>query len=218
MQKTKKTIFFDLDGTLIDSSIGILDSFKVILKQKNIRPKVKLNSKIIGEPLTETLGKISGSSDKNLIKKLSESFKNQYDTVGFKKTKLYENVREILSILVLKEISLFIATNKRIVPTNKILEFFDLKKFFKGIYSRDFFMPVLDSKDKVLSEIVKIHNIDNKYTFYIGDRVEDALAAEKNNIKFICASWGYGDETEFSIIKELIRINSINEILEILRN
>ena len=48
-------ILFDLDGTLIDSSPGILASFGRVLAAHGLEPLVPLDASLIGPPLAETL-------------------------------------------------------------------------------------------------------------------------------------------------------------------
>jgi len=52
-----KYIFFDLDGTIIDSSEGVLSSIKIVLKKYNLdRFSTKILKKtLIGPPLYEGL-------------------------------------------------------------------------------------------------------------------------------------------------------------------
>lgn len=55
----KKTVLFDLDGTLTDSSEGIVNSVRYMLEKKGlvIPDEATLHS-FIGPPLTETLSKL----------------------------------------------------------------------------------------------------------------------------------------------------------------
>ena len=58
-----RDILFDLDGTLIDSSPGILASFARVLAARGLAPVVALDPSIIGPPLADTLRRISGIGD-----------------------------------------------------------------------------------------------------------------------------------------------------------
>ena len=215
MIKKHLNIFFDLDGTLVDSCPAIIEGFNLVLQANEITPRVELNSSLIGAPLKDTLIKITGINDIDIINKLEISFKNFYDTEGFKKTKLYLGVEKIIKELYAKKIVLFIITNKRILPTNKILSLLNLNFFFEGVYSQDFFSPSIKQKSLVISEVIKTHKLDYQSSFYIGDRVEDGIAANKNKINFIYASWGYGAEDDFNLLPNFETVHSPYEIMKL---
>ena len=50
--------------------------------------------------------------------------------------------------------------------------------------------------------------------FLLGDTVNDGLAANENNLKFIKASYGYGKKQDWSNVKVLNQIDHIFEIME----
>ena len=96
-EKSYKTVIFDLDGTLIDSSPGILESFEGAFSALNIELQRPLNSSIIGPPLFESLKLLSGLSDTSVLDKLAEHFKLYYDSEGYKKTIIYPGINTMLS-------------------------------------------------------------------------------------------------------------------------
>ena len=83
-----KQIIFDLDGTLVDSSNSILQCYKYILQKNKVKSVVKLDSRLIGPPLRETLQTITASKNEILIQYLSQKFMEMYDENFFKKAKL----------------------------------------------------------------------------------------------------------------------------------
>jgi phosphoglycolate phosphatase len=191
-KKFTNTIIFDLDGTLIDSSTGILESFEGAFSSLNIELKKPLNSSIIGPPLFEILEFLSGISDKLILDKLAKQFKSHYDSVGYKKTIVYPGINTMLSdIRLLNKFNIYIATNKRVLPTRKILNLFNWNSLFDETYALDSFSPSLNSKGKLISRILDIKKISNECVIYIGDREDDKLAAKENNILFEMVSWGF---------------------------
>ncbi len=72
------TAVFDLDGTLIDSSSGILSALAAAFTSCGVKPVRPLVSQVIGPPLLEMLSLLSGSSDAALIDRLAEKFKYHY--------------------------------------------------------------------------------------------------------------------------------------------
>lgn len=208
----KPEIIFDLDGTLIDSAPGILAGFAGAFTSCGHVPKLPLTADIIGPPLMETLAKLAGTSDPAVLQPLAEAFKAHYDEAGYRQTLVFSGVGEMLSELVAHDFKLHIATNKRILPTRRILNHLGWEAYFLGVYALDVFDPPLKSKAQMLQEILAQRELDPQQTFYIGDRREDATAAEANAMPFLLAVWGY-DEPNSGAWRKL---NSPDHLLTLL--
>jgi len=187
----KKYILFDLDGTIIDSAESILSSFDKVFQKHKISPLKKLDKHIIGPPLNETfINLIEKPSDK-LINSMVEDFKFFYDQEDYKLSRLFPEILECLKLLKNQKKILIIITNKRKAPTKKIIELLNLDEFFNSSYSLDSFNPKMKSKSNVIKEVLSLERIDKKKAIYVGDRIEDGEASNKNNIEFIMVPWGY---------------------------
>jgi len=193
----KYRVIFDLDGTLIDSSSSILSSLKTALHNASLSPIHPLGYNLIGPPLTQIISGILAPQHHSRIPEVIEFFKLHYDNHGYLGTTVYPGVIDVLVQLKQKNMEMYIATNKRITPTLKILNQFGLVEFFKDVYSLDCFKPSASNKSTMLSNIKNILNPPHSDFIYVGDRIEDAQAAYENKIHFYLASWGYGDAFEF---------------------
>jgi len=187
----KKQIIFDLDGTLIDSAPSILDSFKQAFSSLNIQPRVAITSDVVGPPLMPTLTKLAGQDDPILLQRLAEAFKAHYDTSGYKEATVFDGVQDMLETLQQAGVTLYIATNKRDYPTQKIMQHLNWARFFKGVFALDSYTPALASKPKMVARILTDFQINPSEAIYIGDRYEDGLAADENQIEFAMVTWGY---------------------------
>ncbi|MDT3734813.1 MAG: HAD family hydrolase [Denitratisoma sp.] len=185
-------ILFDLDGTLIDSSPGILASFGRILAADGLRPAVPLEASLIGPPLAATLRQVSGLADEARLARLVEAFKADYDTEGYRETAVFPGVADGLAQLAATGAHLYIVTNKRLVPTRRILEALGLARHFAGIHTRDETEPPAPSKAAVTKRLVAHYGIDPERACFVGDSDEDAAAARENGLRFIHAAYGYG--------------------------
>lgn len=194
----QKQIVFDLDGTLIDSAPSILKCLSLTLNKNNIKPIVPLTHSLIGPPLDSTLRITTGINDPLIICYLVECFKEIYDLQGYKDSLPYFGVVRMLEQLNNLDYKIHIATNKRIVPTKKIIEYFLWNSYFDSVYALDVGDIKFKSKTEMLSSVSKDKNIDLSNTFYVGDTNADYEAAQKNNMQFIFVEWGYENKGTYN--------------------
>ena len=193
-------LIFDLDGTLLDSMIGILFSVECVLKKNAPEYVPFLNESIIGPPIKKILeGFISNPE---VVTMLSKEFRFHYDSYGFIKTKLFEGVYTGLKNI--KKSSLYVSTNKPKIVTSKILSALDIEVFFNEIISID--SSTYLNKTEIVARI-KSNNISKKI-IVIGDSSDDYYSAKDNNCDFIFCSYGYGNLEDF-------RIKSVNSSTEL---
>ena len=189
----KTDIIFDLDGTLIESSAGILAAFESAFSVCGKIPTRALTSAIVGPPLMETLSDLTGTDDPAVLQPLAAAFKAHYDTAGYRLTTVFPGIVEMLSDLRERGFKLYIATNKRSLPTHLIVQHLGWADVFAGVYALDSFQPPLTSKAHMLGEVLGRCGLDPQHSLYVGDRNEDGEAARSNHIPFLLAVWGYAE-------------------------
>lgn len=190
----KKHIIFDLDGTLVDSAPSILESFKYAFSALEMKPHIPITPDVVGPPLMPTLASLAGQDDPVLLQNLAEKFKAHYDSAGYKKTTVYAGIQALLETLEQSESTVYIATNKRDLPTQKMMTHLDWARYFKGVFALDSYTPPVASKPLMVARILADYEIDSDQAIYIGDRYEDGLAADHNHMDFAMVTWGYADK------------------------
>lgn len=133
-----QAVLFDLDGTLLDTSEGILSSVKYTIDVMGFEPiDDDLFETFIGPPIQHTLQRIYNLDDATRDK-AAAVFRDHYSTVDLCKAKLYDGVLETLSELKKKGIKIAVATYKREDYAAKILDEFGISPYCDWIQGSDF--------------------------------------------------------------------------------
>ena len=187
-----KHIIFDLDGTLIDSAPAILAGFEAAFSACGRAPKVPVTPSVIGPPLMETLAVLTGTTEPGVLNSLAEAFKEHYDHSGYRQTKVFPGVDQLLRVLHERGKTLYVATNKRILPTTRIINLLGWDSYFDHVYTLDSYQPAITTKSTLLIRILADKQLNTETAIYIGDRDEDGIAATDAGMPFLLVTWGYG--------------------------
>jgi phosphoglycolate phosphatase len=184
-------VILDLDGTLVDSSHGILASFAGAFQTCGLQTSRPLSHDIIGPPLLPTLRMLAGTDNPEVVDPLAIAFKAHYDTVGYRETRAYPQVETMLQSLTQASLPLYIATNKRKKPTDSIIDWLQWRPYFQAIYSLDTPQPAAPHKGALIQYLLQTHALPSATSLYVGDRDDDAIAAAQAGTPFFHATWGY---------------------------
>lgn len=198
-QSPYQLVIFDLDGTLLDTSEGIIEAIKQTIQYANYQmiPDKKLRE-FIGPPIQDSFAKTFNIPREEAME-LATYFRNIYkqDTVLFK-AKPYDGIYDLLDTLTKKGISLAVATNKREDYAFNILNHFGFDKFTTHFYGSDF--EGILKKENIIENCLKENNItDYKTALMIGDTYNDALGANKIGTSFLGVLYGFGFVTKEDI-------------------
>ncbi|WP_027728240.1 HAD hydrolase-like protein [Treponema sp. C6A8] len=190
-------IFFDLDGTLTDSQDGILNSFRSIFKHFDIKePEYEVLRTYIGPPLVLTVGQTLGFTGEKLQEAV-KVFRNYYDNQGYKENRLYDGIPQTLQRLKALGCKLSVATSKPEHTAIKIMEHFDIAKYFDNICGS---LPdeSRSKKTDVIEYAIKLNGItDRSKILMVGDRKFDVEGAHQSGLKCAGVLFGYGSREEF---------------------
>jgi phosphoglycolate phosphatase len=194
--KPSKSIFFDLDGTLIDSKRSVFSSLTYALnvgyESGRLDSVPNIDNLLIGPPLKKILEECLQTNDQVLIANIEKEFINHYDSTSFLMAKPFEGIEHLLVSLKLAGIPLFIVTNKRRNATIKIIKNLDWGDYFQGIACPDDY-PECDNKAEVLCRLNTYDDGVHK-CIYVGDTQEDFEAAIFSKMQFIGVGWGFGQQ------------------------
>ena len=211
-----RNIIFDLDGTLIDSFPGILESLGHAVTQVN--PSLDLTDlkTHIGPPLPEMLSRMWPQHDEEIRKKVLYEFRSDYNNRGFLFSVAYPGIPEALHQFQALGIALFVLTNKPKAPTRRILAHLGLEFHFREILSPDSIQPPLSSKSEGALLLAKKHSLIASETLLVGDSPDDLKAARAVGFAFMEAGYGYGQFDEIVTGKEWLRLKSSTDLAKVM--
>ena len=207
------TVFWDLDGTITDSAPGILASVRYALEKvgrcegEKVREYTdeELNF-FIGPPLIDSFRKLLECDDETSRQCLKwyrefytgSTFNLQHSTSlpGMLMNSVYPGVPETLAALKAAGVKNVLATAKPEVFAKKILEHFDLARYFDFIHG-----ATLDESRNKKHQVIAWafeNSGDVGRVVMVGDRENDVGGAKVNSIPSIGVLWGYGDEKELT--------------------
>lgn len=187
-----ENIIFDLDGTLADTLPGIEAAAAAAVAAVLPQAQVPDFHAMIGPPVRTIFRQALGNLEPRVLDALEEEFRLRYDDTGWRESSAYAGVIETLSSLAGSGVGNYLATNKPIVPTKKIMDHLDLTPYFVDIVSMTSRRPPFGSKLEVASHIIAEHGLDRRETVLVGDSEDDARAALGLGIDFVAAAYGYG--------------------------
>ena len=93
-----KNVFFDLDGTINNSSLGIIKAVKYALSNFDIEIEDKeFLRRYIGPPLVDCFMEFNGLTNDDALKAL-KFYRDYYNTVGKFENQVYDGVIELLEL------------------------------------------------------------------------------------------------------------------------
>lgn len=208
----KRTIIFDLDGTLTDSAEGITNSVKLVMEHFNIPvPGMDVLRTFVGPPLHGMFVQYGVPEDR--VEEAIQVFRSRYLTIGKFENKPYPGIPEMLQALKNAGHTLYVATSKPEPQAIEILTHFDLNKYFDCICGASLDQSRVDKED-VLRYL--LNDTPGDTPVMVGDTHYDVEGAKALGIPTIGVSWGYGSVEAMEAAGAQVIANSVKELLNIL--
>lgn len=209
-------VFFDLDGTLFDTKPDILAAYGNVFQDLGVvfEPgKLK-----IGPPLTESLRQLKPDITPEELHQAVEGFRDFYDHSAFPGTNLYPGIREMLDALKNSGRQLFVATNKRIAPTMKILELKGVLPYFTDIYGCDSDPAAPRTKTGYLQLAMEKYHLAPENCIMVGDTRLDVEAGRGAGLRTAGVTWGYDENGALAAARPAWILSRAEELVQLVEN
>ena len=209
----KKTILFDLDGTLTDSGEGIINCVIYALERFGLPIPAREELRyFVGPPLHESFVKQGVPADR--AEEAVAVYRERYVPIGMFENTPYPGVRELLENLKKEGHPLFVASSKPEWMCVDILKHFDLASYFDMICG-----ATMDTsrtnKEAVIEYLIRKNGKPDNMVM-VGDTKFDVLGAKFHDIPCIGVSWGYGTVADMQAAGAVAIVHSMTELLETL--
>jgi len=206
------SVVFDLDGTLADTISDITAAYCHALPKFGFDPP-RPGTLRIGPPIEETVRAMIGQdAAPELVAEIVNEFRQSYDTSGYPETTLYPGVAELLIQLKRKGIRLSVATNKRDVPTRRILRIKGIDELFDEVLCINI-NGKRWTKRQMLTHIMETTQTKAVETFFFGDSVGDIEAGRDIGVNTVAALYGYESPEELFKAQPDFSCKNITDLL-----
>ncbi len=205
---SQKLIIFDMDGTLVNSSLTIANAINYVRKNLGFEPMDQ--TEILRMVNDHTLNPAKTFYHAEAFDADHERWFSEYYTRNHEKELvLYDGIREMLDMLKTEGHALALATNAYRGSTIESLTHLNVYEHFDAIACYDDVekgKPYPDMLYKILDEL----DHSNDRSIFIGDGPRDEEASKNANIPYLMVDWGFTEHTD--------AVRSVDDLQEILLN
>ena len=200
----KKSIIFDLDGILWDTSKEIEQVWKNVAQNYNIKVNEDIIKKIMGLTKKEIIEYLFRGNSKKGNKFITECQEKENEYLKENGGHIYKNtIKTIIDLS--NKYDLYIVSNCQAGYIEAFLKHYSIEKYFNDYESSG---NTGLNKDKNIEIVLKRNNISE--AVYVGDTKKDYESANKNKILFIWAEYGFGKCNKFyKKIKDICELRNI---------
>lgn len=188
-------IFFDLDGTLIDSKPGIIGSVQHALKSFHISVPSEELLPFIGPPLRDSFAQFF-PGDTAKVERAIATYREYYQARGIFENSLYPGVVELLRDLRRQKRTLCLATSKPEPFARQILDHFQISRFFSVVAGAELQGPRNSKADVLRYACVQSQVTNMRVCLMVGDRKYDVAGAHAVGMACAGVLYGYGPRAE----------------------
>jgi phosphoglycolate phosphatase len=206
------TILFDLDGTLTDPKEGITRCIRFSLDRLGVEPPHEDHlTWCIGPPLRESFSRLLNTRDEALLDQALFHYRSRYSETGMFENAVYPEIIPSLQRIRGAGLRIFLATSKPRVFAAKILDHFDLTRFFHAVHGSEL-DGRLSNKGELIAHILDSENLDPRATLIVGDRSHDIIGGKGNGIMTAAVTYGYGSREEIADSKPDLVFQTLPEL------
>lgn len=213
-----QAVFFDMDGTLIDSVGFHSQAFGKFFEFYEIYIDPDELEKLLGNSIKVVLSNVLPVElHEDAIERLATFYKSELDDI-IKDIPVLPGVRETLSWIQQKTLPMFLVTNSKSELVEKIIK----------IHHLDFFAEAIGADKNSLDKISRCRNLINKLglkpkdVLYVGDTAGDILMSDEVGMDSCLIlnsySWFHSEKVTLKLLSPTIIIENIVELKKFIKD
>ncbi len=208
-------ILFDVDGTLIDSAPGIINTMTEVFETMGVDITHVDLRRYLGPPLRKTFGEHFAELEK--IEQATDLYRKSYAVKGSHECAAYPGAADMLCRLREAGLILCTATSKPTEVVTPILEEKGLAELFDfiGGASMD---ESRDTKTEVVRYVLEQPMLRGKRVLMVGDRRDDMRGAADCGLDAAGALYGYGSREELEPFAPVFMAESCADLADKILN
>lgn len=193
--KKYKAAIFDVDGTLLDTTEGVLAAVRYTIREAGLNETDSQSLlSFIGPPIQDSFCKVYGVSAEK-AQELAGIFRNRYKDYELLKAIPYTGIYDVMEELKKKGVKIAVATYKRQDYAETILRHFHFDEYSDIMYGADY-ENKLKKSDIIRLCLEKLQLPGPDDAVMIGDSLHDAKGAQALGLDFIGVTYGFGFRTK----------------------
>ena len=214
--KKYRLIMFDLDGTIADTSEGVIHCVKYTEEKLQLRNLSEdIYKKFIGPPTGDSYSRYYGLTGEALDRAV-QAHKTYAVRHGIYEATLYPGIRELLDSLTADGVTLAVVTLKLRESAEKMLKHFRLDGYFDVVAAA----AGTESKKSDLIELcLEKVGISREDAVMVGDSEYDRIGAMESMVDFLGVTYGFGFHSKSDIEEPpcVAVAENVEEIYQLLR-
>ncbi len=198
----KKLVIFDMDGTLVDSSVTIVNAINFVRSKIGLE---LLDEKLILDNVNNSAIKSSEFyyNAERFTLEHEKWFSEYYSKNHEYEIRFYNGIESLLTMLKLDGYRLAVATNAYRVSVMESLKHLNIDHIFDVIVcADDVSKPKPDPE--MLYYILNKLGLSREEAIFVGDGERDLQASHNANIDYLMVNWGFSDYSDaIHSVKEL---------------
>lgn len=210
-------VLFDLDGTLLDSSEGVLASVLYTIEQLKYPPlEHEQLLSFIGPPVRKRIKEVYNLTEDQAVVAMNV-FRENYGGDNLLKATVYDGLPDLLTHLRELGVKIGVATYKREDMAKRVLEHCNIAQYFDAICGSDA-EAKLTKADVVQNCLDALGHTQSSSAIMIGDSDNDAIGAASIGLSFIGVSYGFGfkDKSDIASYDHIGAADTVDELHQIL--
>lgn len=210
----RDVLFFDLDGTLIDSAVGITQCVAHALTRmgKPVPAQVEL-LRWIGPSLRTSFAPLFDAAGD--VEQAVTYYRERFDVVGWREHVVYPRIGEVVQALHGRGHRLAIVTAKNEPHARRIIEHLPFGNCFEDVIG-----ATVDGsrseKPQLVAEALHRLSLLPGQCWMIGDRRMDIAGARHHDMRNIGVLWGFGGAQELQAAGAQHLVNAPDDLLTVL--